>query len=274
MARLLFIGLLLTLTYFSAGAYLLVNQLPAYLFPSTELTVKSTELAQFKVTDPFNNELVVREYGAADGQCIVFFPGRHGGVKRYEQELITPLNNRHFKVFMISYPGQDGAAGHLKSILQLVNLIDNAILSIEVKCSPKRTIFWGRSLGATLAAYTAQRVTVRGLILEGVSPSLSLAVENFLGSKWYLTPLKLLPIAELLPHDYKLQHSFSALNQMPINIFQGTNDLQTPLSQLQQRWRYGENVSLHIVKGGSHSDTYKRSLSEMMAVATQMLSPQ
>ena len=110
-----------------------------------------------------------------------------------------------------------------------------------------------------------------GIILEGVSPSLSIAVNNYLNSKWYLSPLRALPTGLLLPKDYDLNEPFSLLLTTPVSIFQGTNDSQTPLSQLQKSWSYGDNVSLHIVKTGEHSNTYIQATNEIVKVAKDML---
>jgi hypothetical protein len=107
--RILLVCSLLICAYFFIGAYLLYAQMPRYLFPHIALTSKTEELHKFKFYDSFKNELLVREYGQSREQCILFFPGRHGGVKKYEKNLFKSFQNNNFKVFSISYSGQDGA---------------------------------------------------------------------------------------------------------------------------------------------------------------------
>jgi len=262
---------LLICAYFSIGAYLLYAQLPRYLFPHIALTSNTEELNKFKFYDSSKNELLVREYGKSEKQCVVFFPGQHGGVKKYEQSLFKDFQKNNFKVFSISYSGQDGAIGRVDNIASLIRLITEAMSTISLNCPPEKTIIYGRSLGAAVAAYSVSKTKVSGVILESVAPSLSVAVNNYLSSKWYLSPLRALPVDLLLLKDYDLSEPLSLLMVTPVSIFQGTNDLQTPLSQLQQSWNYGDNVSLHVVKSGEHSNTYIQATNEIVKVAKDML---
>ena len=271
MSRTILIFLLLIFVYFSVGAYLLCTQIPYFLFPDIALTSKTEELKKFRLSDTSKNELLIREYGKSEKQCIIFFPGRHGGIKKYEKTFFKILNDNNFKVFSISYSGQDGAMGEVNNIASLINLITDAIKEISLRCPPKKTIIYGRSLGATIAAYSAEKTKVSGVILESVSPSLSLAIKNHLNSKWYLRPLKILPINIILPKNYELVKPLSLLISMPVSIFQGTNDLETPLSQLQQSWVYSDNVSLHTIKTGVHSNTYIKATNKIVKVAEAML---
>ncbi|MDO6489250.1 alpha/beta hydrolase [Colwellia sp. 4_MG-2023] len=250
---------------------MLYEQMPRYLFPNIILTSTTEELHTLKFYDSFNNELLVREYGQSEDQCIVFFPGRHGGIKKYEETLFRAFQNNNFKVFSISYSGQDGAIGRVDNIASLIRLITDAMTTISLNCPPEKTIVYGRSLGATVAAHSIEENKVSGLIIEAVAPSLSVAVNNYLNSKWYLSPLRILPIEHLLSKDYDLSEPLSLLKAIPVSIFQGTKDSQTPLSQLQQNWSYGGNVSLHIVNNGGHSNTYIQATNEIVKVANSML---
>ena len=271
MYRILLACSFLVCAYFSIAAYILYAQIPRYLFPNIVLTSKTEELHKFEFYDSLKNELLVREYGQSEDQCIVFFPGRHGGVKKYEKSFFKTFQNNNFKVFALSYSGQDGAKGQVESIASLINLITEAMRTIALTCHPEKTIIYGRSLGATVAVHSVGEARVAGIILEGVAPSLSIAVNNYLNSKWYLSPMRILPIELLLPKNYDLSDPLSILIATPVSIFQGANDSKTPLSQLQQSWSYGNNVSLHIVKKGTHSDTYIQATNEIVKVAKSML---
>jgi predicted alpha/beta-fold hydrolase len=261
----------LIFAYFSLGAYLLYAQMPRFLFPNIALTAKTGELHKIELSDILENELIIREYGESQDQCIVFFPGRHGGIIKYEEHLFRPFTKNNFKVFSLSYSGQDGAKGHINNITSLIALIREAMMTISLKCSPDKTVIYGRSLGATIAAYSASKSNVSGVILESVAPSLSEGVINYLNSKWYLSSLNILPIGFLLPKDYKLTEPLSLLKNTPVSIFQGVQDSQTPLKQLQNSWDYGDNVSLHVVKAAGHSDTYIQAIDEIVKVAKNML---
>ena len=268
--RILVLGLFVVLAYYSIGAYLLSTQLPRYLFPKIVLTAQTEELHQFKFYDGSNNQLLVREYGQSNRQCLLFFPGRHGGIKKYEKSIINAFQKHNFKVFSFSYPGQDGALGQVKTMAALLMLIGDAMSNILNTCSSERTIVYGRSLGAMVAMYAVNDNKVSGIILDSVAPSLSIAIDSYLNSRWYLKPLSILPITLLLPKNYQLNEPMLALKETPISVFQGDNDLQTPLQQLQQHWTYGDNVSLYIVKNGKHSDTYSQAINEILNVADKL----
>ncbi|MEW6995210.1 hypothetical protein AADZ84_13195 [Colwelliaceae bacterium MEBiC 14330] len=110
-----------------------------------------------------------------------------------------------------------------------------------------------------------------GVILESAAPSLSVAINHYLTSKWYLNPLQALPIKALLVKDYALSEPLSLFINTPVSIFQGTDDIKTPLHQIQKDWNYGENVTLQEVKTGRHSNTYIQATNEIVKVANYML---
>ncbi len=269
--RIVYVCLFTIFSYFSIGAYILQNQMPSFIFPLIPLEREASEIKKLELNDSSKNGILIREYGQFEKSCMVFFPGQRGGIHSYEKKLFSSFQKNEFKVFSISYSGQDGAKGRVNEIASLLELISDAMDIILLECSPKNTIVYGRSLGATIAAYTTSKLKLSGLILEGASPSLSIAISNYVNSIWYLKPLGLLPIYRLLPNDYKLKKSLSLLTEIPISIFQGAYDKKTPLKQLQQEWGYGANVSLHIVKNGNHSTTYIQALDEIISVAKSMV---
>jgi len=271
MQRFLIFILLFISAYFSIGAYLLHEKMPTLLFPPFALIDKTHELSKYELSDSANNGLIIREYGKLNKNCLIFFPGQHGGVERYEEEIFTSFQKNNFTVFAISYSGQDGAKGYVDNISSLVELINKAMIKISTKCPASKTIAYGRSMGATVAAYAMVDQKISGLILESVAPSLSLAVKNHLRSKWSLAPLSLLPISKLLPSEYKLSDLLSLLKETPVAIFQGTHDTKTPLLQLENAWNYNANVSLHIVENSLHSNTHIKAKNEILKVAKSMV---
>lgn len=271
MQRLFIFCIFFLCLYFFIGAYLLHEKMPKYLFPHITQTNKTNEFSKYEFYDSATNGVVIREYGQSNTHCLIFFPGQHGGAGKYEDDIFTIFQKNNFKVFSISYPGQDGAKGEVEDMASLIALINEAMIKVSSKCSPKSTIAYGRSLGATVAAFSIVKEKISGMILESVAPSLSLAVRNHLKSKWYLTPLTLLPISKLLPNEYKLSDSFSLLKGTPIAIFQGTRDIKTPLKQLERTWNYDGNVSLHRVENGLHSNTHIKARNEIINVAKTMV---
>lgn len=269
--RILKICLIFIFMYFSIGTYVLFTKTPNYIFPNISLLSKTEELSNFKLFDSSQNELLIREYGESEEKCLIFLSGQHGGIKQYENKLFNIFKKNNFKVFSISYPGQDGAIGQVKNISSLLTLTTSAVNRISLQCPPNKTIVYGRSLGATVAIYSIKESRISGIILESVAPSLSIAIRNYLNEKWYFNPLNILPIEQLISKNYNLKEPLSLLKNRPVSIFQGSNDSQTPLNQLQEHWTYNNNVSLHIIKGATHSNTYTQGITEIIKVANNMM---
>ncbi len=199
-------------------------------------------------------EVISRFYGKGYSPCIVIFPGRHGGVQRYENELIKIFTDHNFNVIYLSYPGQDGAKGRVKNTATLIKLLTLTVQKSTKFCNEK-TFFYGRSLGSMLATIVASETPPNGLILEGASPSLSSAIRNRLNSKWYLKPYKLLPIEYLLDQDIKIKDYLTKLPQTHVVVFQGENDSITPIASMREVLTPLQ-LDVVSVKKGDHKNTF------------------
>jgi pimeloyl-ACP methyl ester carboxylesterase len=96
------------------------------------------------------------------------------------------------------------------------------------RCPEGKVVLLGVSLGATLAARSTSADAVAGMVLVSAGASLSSVVRTRLKSKWYLAPLTVLPLEVILQNDYALMELL--LPGIPIVIFQGSADSQTPIS--------------------------------------------
>lgn len=263
------VALLLAL-YFGVAVYALMFALDNRLFPPVTLDAATTETVSFHVTDTSGDILLVRRYDAGQMGCVVFFPGQHGGITTYERQLFPSLRNAGLTVFALAYPGQDGAHGEAK-LATLQVLIAQAMHTIQQTCPAEKTVLVGRSLGAMLAAYTAKTYPVSGLVLESAAPSLSVAVTRSLQAKWYLSPLAALPIATMLPHDYSLTEALSDTPNIPVVIFQGTADTQTPIVDLYEPNAIPVHIRVIPIQRGTHSNTYKQAMKAYVETVLQIL---
>lgn len=121
-----------------------------------------------------------------------------------------------------------------------------------------------------MALYSARESKPAGLVLEGVAPSLSMALRAYMTSKWYLMPLVVLPIERLLAHDYSLEESMSWLEGVPVVIFQGTEDTTTPLEPLKAAVARVRGVDVRSVVGANHSNAYAVAHEEYISTVTTM----
>lgn len=271
MTRFFVVVFMVSLTaYFSVAAYAIHFGMDRLLFPQTADPETVQMRSAFAVSNTAGDELLVRRYGRMQRGCAVFFPGQHGSIPAYQRQLFPSLVAAGLEVFALSYPGQDGASGrtHLDDIQQLVQ---RAVATIESSCSMDKTVFFGRSLGAMLAVDAAKTLHPAGLVLEGAAPLLSAAVRTRLRSQWIFAALAVLPIERLLRHDYSLSDALSGSDSMPVAIFQGTADVQAPLSDLLAMAVLPGKVQIIPVEGGTHSDAYLLGLGLIVATTVHML---
>lgn len=261
----------LVLLYFVAGAYLLRFALEPLVLPHVAPSAHTTEPLFLRISGDDGNAMFVRRYGTPTVGCVVFFPGQHGILSKYEKDLFPAFAAQGIAVLAVAYPGQNGAPGtsHLPEIWALAAQV---VASAQATCPGHRVVLYGRSLGSMVAAYAAARSHPTGLILESAAPSFSSAIRLRLNARWYLAPLALLPVSRLLSHDYSLAEAFSGTLGVPAVVFQGTTDSETPLSVL----RAGAagvpgNLRLIVVSGGSHSTTYLLARDRIIQTTLSML---
>jgi pimeloyl-ACP methyl ester carboxylesterase len=203
--------------------------------------------------------LRIREYGSPElPNCAIFFPGQHGGIATYERTLFPTIEQLGITVYALSYPGQDGAQGRSRRST-LIEDADRAIAVFGRKtpCQPADSVFVGRSLGASVAIHAAQQTPPKGLLLDGVSPTLIVGIQAALRRRAVTRPWNLLPLS-LIVEDDSLIPVIRSLRSIPIVIFQGTNDRVTPFDDAQKALLDQVNVQFFAVPGATHSDAYLR----------------
>lgn len=256
--------------YFCSAIYVLRFQLDHFLFPYKEVANGVNPKNAISVIGPNGNGILIRHYGSPRLGCILFFPGQHGGIKSYEDNLFPSYVASGIAVYAISYPGQDGAKGR-SNIQDIQSLSLKAIDTIRDVCPLNKTVFVGRSLGAMIAAYAAGVSNPVGLVLEGAAPSLSSGVIAYMSNRWYLSPITLLPLHVVLSHDYSLSEALPTLPKFPIIVFQGAKDDQTPVDALQSSKKLPRNTQLVVVPNGTHANTYQLIISQYVQSIFSML---
>lgn len=243
----------IALGYFAVGACLLRFALEPLVFPQVVSSAPAKAPLFVRVSGADGNAMLVRRYGTPTVGCIVFFPGQHGLISTYEEQLFPAFSEQGIAVLAVAYPGQNGASGtaHLPEIFSLATQV---VAEAQAICPDHRVVVYGRSLGSMVAAYVAATSHPAGLILESAAPSLSSAIRVRLNSHWYLAPMRLLPVRSLLAHDYSLADALSSMRNVPAVVFQGTADYETPVTVLRQAG-VPQNLRLAIVVGGTHSTT-------------------
>lgn len=255
---------------FAIFACLVRYRLDRLLFPEVSGFSTATVVATISAEPTTSSRMLVRAYGTDRVGCVVFFPGQHGGVATYERTLFPLLVAQGVRVFAASYPGQDGAPGRA-SIAQVNILASQAVAFVTSRCRSEHTIVLGRSLGAMVAAYAAGHNPVAGLILVSAAPSLSSAIDVHVRSHWYLYPFRMLRAQFLLHRDYSLAQALNSSAALPVIVFQGTKDQQTPLEPLRSEFPLPRCARIITVSSGTHEDTYIIASGAIMAAVKSFL---
>ncbi|MFT7559594.1 MAG: hypothetical protein ACI93R_001506 [Flavobacteriales bacterium] len=207
-----------------------------------------------------DNELLIRHYDAADsqGRCVVFFPGQHGGVVRYEQEIFASLLSNNIDVFYLAYPGYEGAAG--KPDFDMLDQLTNAAverIGAEYNCESSNMVYVGRSLGASIALVAAKKYRPKAVVIDGVASSLSTVIHRRLASFALTKPLLLLPIEKILTTNFNLATLLDGpLKGINLTIFQAENDDSTPYRDIAPIAMKHPNVTLVKIMGADHGNAY------------------
>jgi uncharacterized protein len=253
--RLGFLGIALASAYFALPALLLRYGLDLFLLKPTN-TGPTHEDHRVEIPVGEGRSVIVRRYEKeSPAGCAVFFPGQHGGLSDYEMHLIPMIRTANAAVFAISYPGFDGAHGR-SNRATLLSDVDKAldIIGSDMQCR-SRMVFVGRSLGATVALFSAPRHKPSALILEGVAPTLTSAIQAAMRQSVFTRAWTVLPIRWLVGNDYSLAPLIQTLSPTPVVVVQGTEDTVTPLAELQALSGF-KNVEVVRVEGATHSNAY------------------
>ncbi len=252
--------------YFGAAAFILRFGLDRLLFPKTSAFAGPTAERVERITATTGAELLARQYGRADLGCVVFLPGQHGYLPAYDPSALTRAG---LKVWLISYPGQEGAAGSA-TVTVVEDLVRRAVRMASNQCPQDRVVILGVSLGSALAVQSGIGNHPAGLVLVSAAPSLSAAIRTRLASRWYLMPLRLLPLPHVLKRDYTLSDALPSRGALA--IFQGSADEQTPLDALRKSLDPSFEASIVRIDGGTHSTTFALSREAQLSTILRMLS--
>jgi alpha-beta hydrolase superfamily lysophospholipase len=252
----LILMLTLLVLYFLLPALLLRFAIDRLTF-AAQTNDSTHEDQRYEVNVGGHRSVVVRRYGPANAACVIFFPGQHGSMGTYERRLFPQIRSTGAVVYALSYPGQDGATG-TSQLRWLADDVAAAIHFVEHSspCTPARSVFVGRSLGATVALAEAARFSPRGVLLDGVSPDLSGVVHAWFARHPLATGWNMLPVRTLLADDFALTDILAKLPGTPVVVFQGTADQVTPYEPMRIWASANPSIRFIPVRGASHEDAY------------------
>lgn len=243
--------------YFAVPSLVLLVGINAIMLPSVPAR-KFLETRHDTVTVGGDREVLIRQFGRFPTRnCVLFFPGQHGNIEAYEDNLYRLLNFPFSTTFAMTYPGQDGAGGSA-SLDTLSEDMAKAIrfLVHNGRCDMRNTIFVGRSFGASVAIIEAAAFHPHSVLVDGLSPDLPSAVRTWMRRRPITRMWQWLPLEHLLPSVGDVRKALDGWRDTPIVVFQGTDDRVTPFDDAKALMAGRPYVQFIPVEGAGHDTTY------------------
>ena len=180
---------------------------------------------------------------------LIWFHGNAGNIGHRVENLKLLHDRVKVNIFIFDYRGygrSDGRSSEKGTYLDA----EAAVELIQEKISgdaAKNIVFFGRSLGAAVAAEMAMRFAPRGLILE--SPFISIA-------EMARVLFPLLPIGPFLQTRYDVLEKIGKI-QVPLLVLHGERDEIVPFEHGKAIFDAApEPKKFFAIAGASHNDTY------------------
>jgi fermentation-respiration switch protein FrsA (DUF1100 family) len=175
---------------------------------------------------------------------IVYFHGNGGNLSVWAP-ILAGIASRGYSVLAFDYRGYGVSTGR-PSERGLYRDIDAVIERTKERLQPQMTVvYWGRSLGCTLAAYAATIRAPRGLILESGFPSARSLVRSS-------------PILTFLAwfSSYRFPCSeFLRRVSVPVLVIHGDDDHVVPIAQGRELFDGIVGPKRFVtIRGGNHND--------------------
>jgi uncharacterized protein len=179
---------------------------------------------------------------------IVYFHGNGGNLSNWAP-ILTGIVQHGYSVFAFDYRGYGLSSGRPTELglYHDAGIIANRAWSAEAASVPR--IYWGRSLGATMAAYAATARTPDGLILESGFPNARAAIRD--------SPV--LVILSLFGSYRFPTAEFANRTKSPALVMHGTRDSVIPFAAGRELYeRLAGPKQFVAIDGGDHNDTVPR----------------
>lgn len=208
----------------------------AYGAPFTPMTVTTSDGERLRVWHLTHDDPRAR---------IVYFHGNGGNLSLWS-DILAGLARRRFEVVAFDYrgyglssgsPSEQGLYRDTEAVLALVH---DRLRRIDIPL-----VYWGRSLGTTMAAYAATLRQPDGLIVEAGFPSMRAVVRTnpiLWALSWFST------------YEFPTAR-FLASNRAPVLVIHGDRDSVIPYALGRElHASLAGTAQLVTIKGGDHND--------------------
>jgi len=179
---------------------------------------------------------------------VVYFHGNGANLSNWAP-ILTGIVQRGYSVFAFDYRGYGQSTGHPteRGLYRDVDAIVKRARAGESGSIP--TIYWGRSLGAAMAAYAATVQPPDGIILESGFVSARAAVRS--------SPV-LLVLSFLSSYRFPTAEFANRANR-PVLVMHGNRDSVIPFALGQELFKtLTVSKQFVVIEGGDHNDDVPR----------------
>ncbi len=259
--------LIALLFYIIFVALLFIFQSRLLYFPRRALatTPEDVGLSYTTVTFPAADGTTLAGWyvPADDTRGVILFCHGNGGNISYLLESIMQYNRLGFDVFLFDYRGYGASSGKPSERGTYLDA-EGAwrYLSEERKIAPSKIILIGRSLGGAVAAWLAQQVTPRALVVESAFTS----VPDIAAGAYRFLPARLLCRFRYCTGEY-LRHV-----HCPVLIVHSPSDEIIPFSHGRHLFEAAQTQKEFLEIVGGHNDAFSYSNSVYELGLTAFLS--
>jgi len=231
-----------------AAIYLLQRKL-LYFPPQLYLTPQAVGVDMREMRDTHDDISITGWYkppAEKEMKVIMVFHGNASAVYS-NHDIFRDLMDQGYGVWSVGYPGYPGSTGKptQDNLIQAAKRQYEVLLGQDVE--PENIVFYGTSLGSGVAAQLAMKYTPSLLIMDAPFNSVLDIGRNQV--PW-------LPVSLLMRDTYRSDKALAGLD-IPLIWIHGTADNVIPLSQGQKLYDgYGGPKSVHIIKGGQHTNLW------------------
>jgi len=185
---------------------------------------------------------------AADPRAnVIYFHGNGANLSNWSP-ILTRIVQHGYSVFAFDYRGYGQSTGHPNE-RGLYRDVDAVIKHASANQSSMPTIYWGRSLGGTMAAYAATVQPPDGIILESAFVNARAAIRS--------SPV-LLVLSFFSSYRFPTAEFANRANR-PVLVMHGNRDSVIPFALGQELFnRLTVPKQFVVIEGGDHNDDVPR----------------
>jgi uncharacterized protein len=227
----------------------------AYGVPYTPLNVTTTD------GEKLHGWHLTREDARAR---VIYFHGNGGNLSLWS-EILVALSRRGFDVVAFDYRGYGLSSGRpseqglYRDVEAMLGLVNDRLRRVDIPI-----VYWGRSLGSTMAAYAATLREPNGVIVESGFPSMR-AVVRVNPILWALSWFSSyeFPTARLL-----------STTRAPVLVLHGDDDSVIPYRLGQELYAAIPGAKQFVtIKNGDHNDAEPADPETYWAAIEQFINP-